>query len=95
MNHSSWMLFGLVSQQVNFLVTVLNLETREDYFESTTAQDQQVSKLNLKIMNDAETLAHYRDFIAPFEDEIFNIVDMSPISKKNFKQALLDLALVY
>ena len=46
-------------------------------------------------MNDDDTLAHYRDFIAPFEDDIFNIVDMSPISKKNFKQALLDLALVY
>jgi hypothetical protein len=76
-------------------VTVLNFETRQDYFETTVAQDQQVSKLNLKIMNDPDTLAHYRDFIAPYEDDIFNIVDMSPISKKHFKQALLDLALVY
>lgn len=32
MNHSDWILFGLVTQQVNFLVTVLNMESRQDFF---------------------------------------------------------------
>lgn len=36
MNHSSWTLFGLVTQQVNFMVTVLNMETRTDFFERST-----------------------------------------------------------
>ena len=93
MNHSSWMLYGLVAQQVDFLVTVLNLETRSDFFEWTPGQS--VSRLNLKILNDADTRAHYLEFIAPFEEDIFNIADMTPITKRQFKQALLDLALVY
>ena len=83
MNHSSWMLYGLVAQQVDFLITVLNLETRSDYFECT--QDSHVSSLNLKILNDSDTTTHYREFIAPFEEDIFNIADMTPISKRQFK----------
>ena len=33
--------------------------------------------------------------IAPKERDIFNIADMTPLTKKEFKQALLDLALFY
>lgn len=71
------------------------METRSDFFEKIMDQNQQVSNLNFKILQDFDTMTHYKEFISPRELDLFNIADMTPMTKKQFKSALVDLSLVY
>ena len=70
------------------------LQTLEAYFEAADQQNE-ISAANFKILNEDEVRSYYKRYIKPREKEIFNIADMTPLSKASFKKSLVDLSQVY
>ena len=80
MNLSSWKLFDLVSSQCNFLVLVMNIQTRTSFFAGVD-QETHASDFDFKVLPDEECLSYYRKNLKPREHDIFNIADMGPLQK--------------
>ena len=94
MNATSWKLFDLISSQPNLLIITMCIRTTAKYFQPVEMHTE-VSSFQFMVKEDSEVINYYKKYLKPRECDIFNIADMSPISKASFKKAMISLSPVY
>lgn len=83
MNISSWKLFKMVEEEIDYMILIMNMELNQHFFE--LSPERKTSSLNFAIDNDEEITKFYRDNIKDEEESMFNIVDMNPLDKETLR----------
>ncbi|CDW76061.1 ph domain containing protein [Stylonychia lemnae] len=90
MDRGSWRLFDLITSDTDNLIIIMCIQNQS--IDNLTRFNYSPN-LQMKISDEAQQL--YKERIAEYEREIFNVVEMEPITPFDLRQILIDLAEQY
>eukprot|EP00347_Sterkiella_histriomuscorum_P004823 403358953 len=91
MDRSSWRLFELITSEIDNLIIVMCIQSVSIDIHGNSQKSS--SSLNFKISNSAYN--YYQERLQDYERELFNVVEMEPITSFDLRQILIDIAETY